>query len=82
MLRNGNVASAHDWPVVLVPVIERYRDLDIHKFFRGDAAFAIPALYEFLEAEGFTYVIRLPANAVLYRKIDHLMKRPMGRPPR
>ena len=37
MLRNGNVASAHDWPVVLVPVVERYRDLDIRKLFRGDA---------------------------------------------
>ena len=81
MLRNGNVASAHDWPVVLVPVVERYRDLDIRKLFRGDAAFAIVDLYEFLEAEGFTYAIRLPANAVLYREIDHLMKPPAGRPP-
>ena len=37
VLRNGNVASVHDWPVVLVPVVERYRDLDIRKLFRGDA---------------------------------------------
>ena len=27
LLRNGNVASAHDWRMVLVPVIVRYRDL-------------------------------------------------------
>ena len=81
MLRNDNVASDHDWPVVRAPVIERYRDLNIGKLFRGDAAFAIPDLYQFLEAEGFTYAIRLPANAVLNREIDHLMKRPAGRPP-
>jgi len=62
LLRHGNVASAHDWRLVLVPVIDRYRDLDIAKLFRGDAAFAIPELYEFLEAEGYRYTIRLPAN--------------------
>ena len=81
LLRNGNVASAHDWRLVLVPVIDRYRGLDIAKLFRGDAAFAIPELYELLEAEGYRYAIRLPANEVLYREIAHLMKRPVGRPP-
>ena len=50
-LRPGNVASADDWQSVLEPVIERYRDFDVRKFFRGDAAFAIPELYELLEAE-------------------------------
>jgi hypothetical protein len=81
MLRNGNVASAHDWRSLLVPVVERYRDVDVRKCFRGDAAFAIPELYEFLEAERFAYAIRLPANAVLYREIDRLMRCPVGRPP-
>ena len=46
LLRHGNVAGAHDWRLVLTPVIERYRDLDIPKWFRTDAAFAIPELYE------------------------------------
>ena len=45
MLRRGNNASAKFWRRVLLPVIERYRHLDIPKFFRGDAAFANPALY-------------------------------------
>jgi len=81
-LRQGNVASAHDWRSLLLPIVERYRELDVRKFFRGDAAFAIPELYEFLEAEDYLYAIRLPANQVLYRKIKHLMKRPVGRPPR
>ena len=26
----------------------------------GDAAFALPGIYEFLEVEGFGYAIRLP----------------------
>ena len=33
------------------------------------------------EAEGFGYVIRLPANAVLQRRIAHLLKRQVGRSP-
>ena len=43
--------------------------------------FAIPDLYEFLEAKGFTYAIGLPANTVFYREVDHRMKRLVGRPP-
>jgi hypothetical protein len=35
----------------------------------------------FLEAESFRYAIRLPANAVLQRRIAHLLNRPIGRPP-
>lgn len=80
MLRRGNNASAKFWRRVLLPVIERYRHLSIPKFFRGDAAFADPALYGFLEAEQFSYAIRLKANAVLEREITHLLTRPVGRP--
>jgi hypothetical protein len=82
MLRRGNNASAKFWRRVLLPVIERYRHLDIPKFFRGDAAFANPALYRLLEKEGYRYVIRLKANAVLEREIEHLLTRPVGRPSR
>ncbi len=80
MLRRGNHASAKFWRRVLLPVIERYRHLDIPKFFRGDAAFANPALYRLLEEEGYRYVIRLKANAVLEREIERLLTRPVGRP--
>ena len=80
LLRRGNHASAKFWRRVLLPVIERYRKYDIPKFFRGDAAFAIPELYGFLESEQFSYVIRLKANAVLEREIEHLLVRPVGRP--
>jgi hypothetical protein len=38
-------------------------------------------LYEFLEAQGAGYTIRLPANRVLQDRIGYLLKRPVGRPP-
>jgi len=66
----------------LLPVIERYRHLSIPKFFRGDAAFANPALYRLLEKEGYRYAICIKANAVLERDIEHLLTRPVGRPSR
>lgn len=80
ILRRGNHASAKFGRRVLVPVIERYRHHDIPKFFRGDAAFANPALYRLLEEAGYRYAIRLKANAVLEREIEHLLTRPVGRP--
>jgi len=80
MLRCGNHASAKFWRRVLLPVIERYCHLNIPKFFRGDAAFANPALYRLLEKEGYHYAIRFKANAVLERDIEHLLTRSVGRP--
>jgi hypothetical protein len=38
-------------------------------------------MYEFLEAEGAGYAIRLPANKVLLNRIAYLLTRPAGRPP-
>ncbi len=81
LLRHGNVASADDWRSVLEPVVARYRARKIKKLFRGDAGFANPQVYKFLEAEGYLYTIGLPANPVLHREIQHLMTRPVGRPP-
>ena len=63
------------------PVVARYRGTVKRCCFRGDAAFANPEIYEFLEAEGMGYAIRLPANRVLQDKIGYLLKRPVGRPP-
>jgi hypothetical protein len=80
-LRPGNVRSADGWEEVLKPVIARYAERHLMRFFRGDAAFAIPDLYETLEAEGYFYAIRLRANRVLQGKVAHLLKRPLGRPP-
>jgi hypothetical protein len=80
-LRPGNVHSAEGWRAVLEPVVSRYRGRVKRLYFRGDAAFANPEIYEFLEAEAMGYAIRLPANRVLQDKIGYLLKRPVGRPP-
>jgi len=80
LLREGNVHSADNWQSVLEPIVERYRQQLLKRFFRGDAAFANPEIYKYLESEDFWYAIRLPANEVLYRMIEHLMTRPVGRP--
>ena len=82
MLRRGNHASAKYWRRVLLPVIARYDHCQIPKFFRGDAAFAEPALYGKLEQSGYRYAIRLKSNPVLERRIARLLVRPVGRPSR
>ena len=79
-LRRGNVHSADGWEAVLKPVIARYQSTATSIAFRGDAAFAQPGMYEFLEAEGIEYAIRLPANQLLQAEIAHMLKRPLGRP--
>jgi hypothetical protein len=80
-LRPGNVHSADGWQSVLTPVVERYKGKVSRFYFRADAAFANPDLYEYLEGEGIKYAIRLPANPILQERIAHLLTRPVGRPP-
>jgi hypothetical protein len=80
-LRPGNVHSAHSWREVLDPVVARYRGRPLRRRLRADAAFALPDVYEYLEAEEFRYAIRLPANQVLQAQIAPLLRRPVGRPP-
>src|SRR5215813_6417707 len=56
-LRPGNVHSADGWKEVLDPVVQRYRGKVTRIYFRADAAFAMPEVYEFLEAERIKYAI-------------------------
>jgi len=79
-LRPGNVHSAEDWAELLLPEIERQQRLGKEVVFRADAAFAKPEIYEALEERKVKYVIRLPANDNLERKVAQLLKRPVGRP--
>ena len=65
---------------MLAPVVARYQSRNLPRKFRADAAFANPEIYEYLEAEGFEYAIRLPANDALQRDIEPLLTRPVGRP--
>ena len=65
---------------MLKPVVARYQGKVSRIYFRADAAFAMPEVYEFLEAEQIKYAIRLPANLILQHRIGYLLKRPVGRP--
>ena len=80
--QEGTAYNGHFGCTCYHPVVARYRNKTLRRYFRGDAAFASPEVYEFLEAEGFKYAIRLPANKVLHDSIAHLLKRPVGRPPK
>ena len=81
LLREGNVHSAEGlegrpgagrgtlpWPEASRATFERMPHLPSRR------------LYEFLEAEGYGYAIRLPGNDVLQREIEPLLTRPVGRP--
>ena len=70
-LRPSNVHSADDWEGVLNPIVVRYKGRKVRLYLRGDAAFAAPEMYEYLEAEGFLYAIRIPKNQVLQESISH-----------
>jgi hypothetical protein len=48
-LRADNVRSADGWEGVLKPVVARYRDKVSRIYFRADAGFANPEIYEYLE---------------------------------
>src|ERR1700686_2826372 len=80
-LRPGNVHSADGWEAVLKPVVARYQGKVSRIYFRADAGFANPDVYEYLEAEGIKYAIRLPANSILQGRIGYLLTRSVGRPP-
>ena len=79
-MRPGNVHSAEGWRDLLEPIVDRYGATGKKLYFRGDAAFASPDMYEYLEDKRVLYAIRIKANGRLYDHIDHLLTRPVGRP--
>ncbi len=82
MLRAGNVHSAHRWRDVLDPILSRYGATGVRWYFRADAAFAKPDIYQYLEERRVFYTIRLPSNKVLQCEVAPLLIRPVGRPPK
>jgi hypothetical protein len=76
-LRPGNVHSSDGWDGTLKPVVVRYRVKVSRIYFRADAAFAMPEVYEYLEPERIKYAIRLPDNQILQHWIGYLLKRPV-----
>ena len=59
-----------------------YQKKGLRLLFRGDAAFAKPELYEYLEEGKIGYAIRLPANQVIQEQIQPLLERPTEWPSR
>lgn len=80
-LRPGNVHSADGWRYLLEPIVKRCVALGKKLYLRGDAAFASPDVYGYLEENRILYAIRIKANARLEEHIEHLTRRPVGRPP-
>ncbi len=56
-------------------MVKRYQKKGLRLLFRGDAAFAKPELYEYLEQEKMGYAIRLPSNQVIEEQIQPLLER-------
>ena len=81
-LRSGNVSSADGWQELLEPVVKGYQKKGLRLLFRGDAAFAKPELYEYLEQGKTGYAIRLPANQVVQEQIQPLLEPPTEWPSR
>lgn len=81
-LRPGNVHSADGALEFIKPMVERYRAWFKLFWFRGDAAFAKPEIYEYCEEQRITYFIRLPANENLGKQVAPHLSRPVGRPPK
>ena len=74
--------SADGWQELLEPVVKGYQKKGLRLLFRGDAAFAKPELYEYLEQGKIGYAIRLPANQVIQEQIQPLLERPTEWPSR
>ena len=81
-LRPGNVHSADGWRNVLEPVVMRYKERKVRLYFRGDAAFASPEIYEY-RAKPRDYSTSSASKRTRFsqRNIAHLLTRPVGRPP-
>jgi hypothetical protein len=79
-LRPGNIHSADGAMEFIGPIVKRYRTLFKLFWFRGDAAFAKPGIYEYREEQRITSFIRLPANENLDKPVAPHLSRPVGHP--
>lgn len=77
VLRSGNTHSGHRAVAILKRLIRRLREAypEATLFFRADAGFALPELYEFLEANEVRYVIGLITNDRLRDQVSGLAAR-------
>lgn len=81
-MRRGKVHSVDGTLDLIKPLVDHYRSRFQLFWFRGDAAFAKPEIYEYCESKRVTYFIRLPQNETLKEIIRDDFRRPAGRWPR
>jgi hypothetical protein len=76
MLRPGNAYTSSDRCTFLKPLLTEYLEdyPDVSLFLRGDSGFADPDLFEMLETNGTSYVIRLKVNDSLTKLAESLEK--------
>ena len=81
-LRAGNEYTSTGASAFLEPVFRRLTDEGFKIHLTADSGFADPDIFELCSSYLVIYFIRLKSNAVLQRKVHHLLTRPPGRPPK
>jgi len=80
-LRPGNEYTATGAESFLEPVFERLAAEGFKIHLTADSGYADPDIFSLCSRHLVIYYIRLKSNAVLQRKVEHLLTRPPGRPP-
>jgi hypothetical protein len=75
LLRAGNTHASNSCVALLKRVVGRLRERwpEVELEIRADAGFAVPALYDYCEAEGITYTVGLITNPRLQGLAEELL---------
>lgn len=76
LLRAGNTHGSNSAVALLKRIVGRLRNRwpEVHIELRADAGFAVPALYDYCEAEGITYTVGLITNSRLEELAEDLLE--------
>ena len=76
LLRAGNTHGSHSAVALLKRIVARLRHRwpGVEVEIRADAGFAVPALYDYCEAEGITYTVGLITNGRLEGLAEELLQ--------
>jgi Transposase DDE domain group 1 len=76
LLRAGNTHASNSSVALLKRIVSRLRERwpEVHIELRADAGFAVPALYDYCEAEDITYTIALITNPKLQEMAEELLE--------
>jgi hypothetical protein len=76
LLRAGNTHASNFSVAILKRIVTRLRERwpEVNIEMRADAGFAVPAIYDYCEAEGITYTIALITNERLLEMAEELLR--------